>query len=440
MGEQQLIVKSVSPGGIAAELGVEPGDIILRIDDQLAVDIIDYRFLSAGEEVNILIQKNNGDCWLLEIEKDWDEELGIIFDEGGLGKTKNCRNKCIFCFVDQMPPNMRQSLYVKDDDYRLSFFQGNFITLTNLDDRDLERIVRMHLSPLYISVHTTRAALRVKMMRNPQAGRIMEQLQYLAGGGIEMHTQAVLCPGINDGAELDRTISDLAGLWPAVRSLALVPVGLTACRQGLYPLRAFKDAESRAVIEKVHQWQQKLIPRYNYPLLFAGDEFYLAAGVEVPPASRYGGFPQTENGVGLTRLFLDDWEKVKPALPASLASPRKFMLATGLLAAAVLAPVIERLNEIENLSISLCRVKNDFFGPSVTVAGLVTGGDILKEVTEQMEVTGDIDALIIPGVSVRDDRPVFLDGLTADDLAGHLGVPVITAGTPQDLVRAVIKP
>lgn len=434
MRDRQLVVKSVSPGSIAAELGIEPGDIILRINEQQATDIIDYRFLTAGEEIDILLQKPGGDCWLLEIEKDWDEGLGLTFVNGGLGETKGCRNNCIFCFVDQMPPKMRNSLYIKDDDYRLSFFQGNFITLTNVSDRDMERIAAMHLSPLYISVHTTNPELRTRMMRNRRAGKIMEQLNFLAAAGIQMHTQAVLCPGINDGKELDRTVNDLAGLWPAVSSVALVPVGITRYRHNLYPLRAFKNSEAREIVKKVRNWQDTYIERYNYPLVFAGDEFYLLAGKKIPPAGRYGEFPQTENGVGLIRLFLDHWEKIKSRLPAQVSTTRRVKLVTGVLAAPVLTPVVQRLNEIKNLSIDLVKVENRFFGSNVTVAGLLTASDIM----DQTEVTKETSAVIIPDAALRGDKSIFLDGPSVDDLSRKFGVPVITAGDPEELVQGAL--
>lgn len=432
MGGRQLVVKSVSPGSIAEELGIKPGDVILRINEQEVMDIIDYRFLIADEEVNILLQKPDGHRWLLEIEKDWDEELGLTFQHGGLGKTIRCQNRCIFCFVDQMPPKMRKSLYVKDDDYRLSFTQGNFITLTNASERDLERIARMRLSPLYVSVHTTNPELRARMMGNRRAAKIMEQLKYLAGAGIEIHAQVVLCPGINDGRELEKTVADLTGLWPSVRSLALVPVGLTCYRENLYPLRSFTGPEARQVIEKVHCWQDECVRRYGYPLVFASDEFYLLAGENIPPASRYGGFPQTENGVGLVRLFLDQWKEEKAKLPSSIPAGRNVLLVTGKLAEPVLEPAARRLNEIKNLTVNLVAVENKFFGYSVTVAGLLTASDIM----EQVKATEETDAVIIPSVALRADMPVFLDNPTLDDLSRKLGVPVKTAGNPKELIQA----
>ena len=239
MRDHGLVVQNVEQDSIAGELGVEPGDVLLQVNGKAVLDILDYRYLTTEENMEILLQKKNGEQWLLDIEKDLDEPLGIIFEEGGWGNTRSCGNSCIFCFVDQMPQQMRPSLYIKDDDYRLSFAQGNFITLTNTGPLELERIARLRLSPLYVSVHTTDPQLRRQMMGHPRAGEIMNQLTFLADKGIELHTQAVLCPGINDGEQLARTIEDLGGLWPTVRSLAVVPVGLTAWRQGLYELRTY---------------------------------------------------------------------------------------------------------------------------------------------------------------------------------------------------------
>ena len=431
MRDHQLEIESVSPGSIGEELGIKPGDIIMRINDNLALDIIDYRFLAADEEITILLRKPDGDHWLLEIEKDWDEDLGFSFKDGGLGRTKNCRNKCVFCFVDQMPLQMRKSLYVKDDDYRLSFFQGNFVTLTNTSDSDLERIAHRRLSPLYVSVHTTSPELRTKMMKNPSAGKIMDQLKFLASAGIEIHTQAVLCPGINDSKELDRTINDLTGLWHSVVSLAVVPVGLTGHRQTLFPLRGFTDSEAGKIVQKVQDWQDKCIDRYGYPLVFASDEFYLLASKPIPSAGRYGGFPQTENGVGLIRLFMDDWKEIEPKLPAQIPNSRNLAMVTGKLAASVLKPIVERLNEITNLTVEMTAVENNFFGPSVTVAGLVTASDIVK----QTNLQSNTEAVIIPGVTIRSDKPVFLDGPSIDDLACQFGIPVLPADNARELAH-----
>ncbi|MCG8400463.1 MAG: DUF512 domain-containing protein [Firmicutes bacterium] len=429
-----LIIETVDECGIAAELGLESGDKILQINGADIKDILDYRYLSAEENLLVLAQKAKGGQWLLEIEKDYDEDLGVSFPDSGLGRIQHCRNRCVFCFVDQMPPRMRPSLYIKDDDYRLSFAQGNFITLTNTGPAELERIASMRLSPLFVSVHTTNPELRRQMVGHPSAGGIMEQLRFLAGAGIEIHTQAVLCPGLNDGEELDRTIRDLNALWPAVRSLAVVPVGLTDYRRGLYRLRNFLADEARAVVEQVHRWQKICNSRRHDPFVFAGDEFYLTAGLPIPSAAGYGGFPQIENGVGLVRLFIDEWHRTRDSLPRRVNRPVTLSLVTGALAAPLLQQVAERLNRIRNVSARLYVLKNTFFGHNVTVAGLLTGRDIVNALNGC-----DLgERLFIPRVMLRNGANTFLDDMDVDELSRRLGVNVIPVDGPKNLVEETV--
>lgn len=433
MSEHGLVVQNVEPDSIAGELGVEPGDSLQQINGSPVIDILDYRYLTSEENLEVLLQKKDGEQWLLDIEKDLDEPLGITFVEGGWGKTRSCGNNCIFCFVDQMPHQMRPSLYIKDDDYRLSFAQGNFITLTNAGNVELERIARLRLSPLYISVHTTDPQLRRQVMRHPRAGEIMNQLAYLADQGIEMHTQAVLCPGINDGEQLNRTIEDLSGLWPAVRSLAVVPVGLTTWRRGLYELRPYHRDEAAAVIDQVNHWQETLIGKNDYPFVFASDEFYLTASRPIPQAGQYGGFPQTENGVGLVRLFMNEWAANAPSLPKQVKKPWRGSVATGTLAGPVLQPVVATINKIDNVQLKLYVLENEFFGKTVNVAGLLTGQDLVKGLSRR-----DLgEVLFIPKVMLRRDDDVFLDDITVADLAASLGVKVAVVEGPQDLVQYI---
>ncbi|WP_027363382.1 DUF512 domain-containing protein [Desulfotruncus alcoholivorax] len=433
MRDHGLVVQDVEPDSIAGELGVEPGDSLLQVNGKAVLDILDYRYLTAEENLEVLLQKENGEQWLLDIEKDLDEPLGITFVEGGWGKTRSCGNNCIFCFVDQMPSQMRPSLYVKDDDYRLSFAQGNFITLTNTGPQELERIARLRLSPLYISVHTTNPELRREMMMHPRAGEIMSQLTYLADKGIKMHTQAVLCPGINDGEQLDRTIKDLGGLWPAVRSLAVVPVGLTAWREGLYELRPYSRDEARTVIDQVRGWQEAFNSQIEYPFVFASDEFYLISGRLIPDAGQYGGFPQTENGVGLVRLFMDEWEAAARNLPVQVKMPLRGSVATGTLAGPVLQPVIEAINGVKGVQLKLYILENQFFGKTVNVAGLLTGRDLQSSLSGR-----DLgEVLFVPKVMLRRDDDVFLDDMTVADLAAGLGVAVVAVTGPADLVQYI---
>ncbi len=435
MTVQGLVIEKVAPGSIAAELGMEPGDRVVAVNGLPVEDILDYRFLTCDEELTITLVKASGEKWLCDVEKDFDDDLGVDFAGGGLEPIRRCQNRCLFCFVDQMPRGLRPTLYVKDDDYRLSFTQGNFITLTNLRERDLERITQQRLTPLYISVHTTNPALREKMLGHPRAGQIMEQLHRLAQGGIEMHTQVVLCPGINDGVELESTVRDLVNFWPAVRSVAIVPVGLTRYRQGLFPLRSFTHEEAAEIVEQVRSWQDHCLERCAHAVVFASDEFYLLAGREVPPAFRYDDFPQTENGVGLVRLFLDEWAQVVRSLPESLPHPRRVTVATGVLAEGILAPVVVRLNRIDNLTVELAVIPNTLFGPQVTVAGLISGRDILSA----LEGQNPGQTLILPAVMLRQPEQVFLDGITLPELSSRLNRPVTAVEGPAELVAACLE-
>lgn len=429
MSVNGLIVSRVDPGGIAAELGIASGDRICAVNGRPVRDILDYRFLTADDSVEVLVESRNG-AFLYEIEKDYDEPLGIDF-KSPFPNLKKCRNRCIFCFVDQMPPGLRRSLYIKDDDYRLSFWDGNFITLTNLEEADFERIVEERLSPLYVSVHTTNPELRRKMMGNRRAGEILRQMSFLARHGIELHAQIVLCPGVNDGRELERTIGDLGALAPSVRSVAVVPVGCTRYREKLFPLSACTPEQANEVISAVHRWQDRFLRMFDIPLVYAGDEFYIRAGIAVPPAERYGEFPQLENGVGLVRLFLDEWEEVRRA---PCHAPPKVTVVTGEMGACVLGPLIEQLNRDTGSRIVLLPVANRFFGPDVTAAGLLTGADI-RDALRGLDF-GDL--VVIPAVALRNGT-TFLDDVTLEELRQDLGVSIVAAGGPRELIEIIEK-
>lgn len=429
-----LKIFMVEPGSIADELGLEAGDRVTAINGSPVRDLIDFRYLEADELLSIDVKKTGGDEWLLEVEKDFDQDLGIDFGGDGFGPTLRCGNKCVFCFVDQMPPGMRRTLYVKDDDYRLSFWSGNFITLTNLSANKLKRIARQRLSPLYISVHTTNPELREKMLGSARAGAIMEQLRFLAEAGIEMHTQVVLCPGLNDAGELERTARDLASLWPAVRSLAVVPVGLTRFRENLYPLDLFNPEKARGLVRWIHARQKEFLTRFKHPFIFASDEFYLLAGEPVPGADKYDGFPQIENGVGLARLFMDEWAEVEGGLPDQ-AAKQAIVLVTGVLGAKMLGPVAARLNKVSGLQVSVKAVENEYFGKQVTATGLVTGSDILARVAPGE--AGDL--LVVPSVMLKKGESVFLDDVKLEDLAGRLKSAVAVVSGPRQLVDVLFK-
>ncbi|RDV84006.1 DUF512 domain-containing protein [Ammonifex thiophilus] len=421
-----LEIKAVDPQGQGALLGLKPGDLLLRVDEYVLRDVIDFYFYAASGRRLFLRRGGRGLVLRLsEPERPWGLDFVRPF-----GSIRRCANHCLFCFVDQQPPGLRSSLTFKDDDYRLSFWEGNFITLTNCTRRDLERIIRQRLSPLYVSVHATNPELRVKLMGNPRAGLIMEQLKFLAAGGITLHTQIVLCPGLNDGTELERTVGDLASLYPAVASIAVVPVGLTRYRQGLYPLRPVSREEAAALLEKIHSWQREFSRRWGTRLVYAADELYLLAGSAFPPVSAYEGFPQLENGVGLARQFLSRWERLEPRLPREVP-PLRAVIVTGVLAAGLLEPVVARLNKIRGLKVELVVVENEFFGSTVTVAGLLTGRDIKRAL---LAYPSRPDLVVVPAAALKEGR-LFLDDLTLEELAAELGYQVRAAGTPEELVR-----
>ncbi|AEG61149.1 DUF512 domain-containing protein [Desulforamulus ruminis] len=430
-----LSIDAVEPQSIAEELGIQPGDKLLTINDQPVRDVLDYRFLSFAEEILVKIITRQGEVWEFEIEKDAEEGLGLDFGENSFGPTRRCHNRCLFCFVDQMAPAMRKTLYVKDDDYRLSFWQGNFVSLTNVRDPELQRIIQQKLSPLYISVHTTNPELRCRMLNNRHAGKIMEQLQQLAQAGITMHTQMVLCPGINDGQELERSIRDLSGLWPQVHSLAAVPVGVTKYRDGLFHLRPFSPKEAGDVVAIIENYQRRFMERWDYPFVYASDEFYLLAGKPIPLAERYADFPQTENGVGLSRLFLDEWDALEPELPSRMEPSRSITMVTGVSGSLIMKPVVERLNRIQGLQISLEVIANSFFGQTVTVTGLLTGQDIIKAL--KGKELGDL--LILPSVMLRQGEEVFLDDFTVTQVSQELQMPIEVVEGPREMVEILCQ-
>ena len=434
MQDRGLLIARVVPGSIAGEMDLAPGDRLISINGSEVRDLIDFRFLETEENLTIEVVTVGGEEWVLEVEKDYDEDLGVEFADGGLGRATRCSNRCIFCFVDQMPPALRKSLYVKDDDYRLSFWSGNFITLTNVGDEELERIARQRLSPLFISVHTTNPELRRTMLGNKRAGLIMDQLKYLAAAGIEMHTQVVLCPGINDGRELENTVAELAGLWPAVSSLAIVPVGLTQFRESCYPLSPVTPAEAQQVVKWVGLKQEEFLASLEEPFVFVSDEFYLLAEEQVPLSERYAGFPQLENGVGLVRLFWEEWEEVEQDLPLEV-TPLRVTIATGVLGAIVLQQVAARLNKIKGLQVAVKTIENCFLGKRVTVTGLVTGQDLINQIDQ--EEIGDL--LVLPAVMLKQEEEIFLDNLTVADLAGVLKTRVAVVRGPRQLVEVLLE-
>ncbi|MDF2635550.1 MAG: hypothetical protein K0R78_2424 [Pelosinus sp.] len=422
------IISKVMPDSIADEIGLAQGDRLLAVDGQNIRDIIDLSFALADDCVELLIEKRNGEQEVFEIEKEYDEDLGIEFESAVFDGVRRCANKCIFCFVDQMAPGMRESLYVKDDDYRLSFLYGNFVTLTNLGPKDIKRINQLHLSPLYISVHTTNGVLREKMLNNKFAGKIMEQLHTLIDNGVEMHTQIVLCPNINDGDELEKTINDLYALHPNILSMAIVPVGLSRFRDNCYELEVFTPDKALAVVEKVNRWQKKCRKDSGTSFVYLSDEFYLAANQPIPAYEMYDGFPQLENGIGLVRNFLAEWQE-ESIVTQGYSEPHYIDVVCGVSAEKILGPLLKDIN-IPNLTIRVLSVENIFFGTDITVSGLLTGQDIIRTL---MQAGGVRTGIIIPGASLKKGEAVFLDNMTCDQLENQLAIPVRAAYGAKDL-------
>lgn len=422
------IITGTAPNSIAQEIGLTYGDKLLEVNGQPISDLIDLSFALAEENVTLLIEKADGEQELIEIEKEYDEDLGIEFDSAVFDGVRHCANRCVFCFVDQMPHGMRKSLYVKDDDYRLSFLYGNFVTLTNMNHEDLARINRLHLSPLYISVHTTEGALRTKMLNNPNAGHILDQITALSESGIEMHTQVVLCPGLNDGAALEKTFQDLYALYPHVLSMAIVPVGLTKHRSQCPSLCGFTPEQSANIIHTVQKWQNKCRRETGQTFVYLADEFYLAADMPIPEYDFYDEFPQLENGIGIVRCFLTEWEEFQPVASSS-ESEEWIDVICGVSIAKVLEPLLSSVS-ISNRNIRLVPVDNVFFGPGVTVTGLLTGQDIGNALRK---LSGRRTGIILPGVALRKGEAVFLDDTTPEDISKEFGVPVRIANSAQDL-------
>ena len=390
------IVNSVLKNSIAQDIGIEKGDEILSIDDFKMQDMIDYNFCIKSELLAIEIKKQNGDIEEYEIEKDFDEDLGIVFESAVFDRIKPCLNHCIFCFVDQQPKGLRDTLYVKDDDYRLSYLQGTYITMTNLTQADKERIKRMQLGPFYISVHTTNPELRCKMLNNPNAGKALENLKWFRKNKIPFHAQIVLCPGINDGKELERTLNDLAQLKNTVLSVAIVPVGITQFR---------KDNNLKKVDNECAKQTIEIASKYKR--VCCSDEFFLLADMPIPPAKYYGNFCQLDDGVGSLRLTLDSFYKLK--LPKKISKPYKIIFACSVAAKNMFYEIGEHLNKIENLTVEICPVKSDYWGEDITVAGLITSEDMIKTVKDKIA-----DIVVVPSVMLRPYTQLFLDGNSLD--------------------------
>ena len=427
-------ISYVEPGSPADAAGIKAGDELIKINGEAPLDILEYRYLAAEYEVELEIKKPNGKSEFLIIENDY-EDLGLEFEVGLIDEPQHCRNKCIFCFIDQLPKGMRETVYFKDDDARLSFLQGNYVTLTNMSDEDIDRLIRMRVSPINISVHTTNPELRVKMLGNRFAGNILERMKKFADAGLFMNCQIVLCPGFNDGKELDRTIEDLASLLPYTSSLSVVPVGLTRYREGLCQIEPFDKEISLAVVKQVEEHQKRIYKKHGTRFVYLSDEFYLNAELPVPKSDEYEGFPQIENGVGLIASMTEEFDDAITRIPNENFS-RNIAIATGELAAPYITALAERIMAKANgIDIKVFSVKNEFFGGGVSVAGLVTAGDIINT----LEDSTDFDELLIADSMLRDGEDIFLDNITLNELEERLSLKVTPV--PNDgyaFVEAVI--
>ena len=423
-----VTVKSVNTGSPAEKAGVKSGDILLSVDGHDIKDVLDYRFYITEPEIKLLLHRGP-DLLTLTVKKDEYEDPGLEFETYLMDKKQRCKNACIFCFIDQMPKGCRDSLYFKDDDDRLSFLQGNYITTTNLTDEEIDRVCRMHLSPINISVHTTEPELRVFMMKNKNAGKVLSIMQKFAAAGITMNGQIVLCKNINDGEHLTKSLSDLEALYPSLQSVSVVPCGLTAHRQGLYPIEPFTPEDCRAVIKQIESFSSKCYKKHGSRIFFAADEFYIRGGVKLHKASYYEGYPQYENGVGMVSCMYDELPYEIKEIDCDLQG-RKATLVSGEAAYGVISDMADMINKKTGAMLSVKMIKNNFFGGGVTVSGLVVGRDI----AEQLKEYDKGECVFIPTVMLRKDEDMFLDDMTVSELSAKLGVPVYAV--PSDATAA----
>ena len=425
------LISAVRKNSLAEAAGIVAGDKLVAVDGVQVKDIIELSFYTSDYEVELELENAKGQRRQVHIDKYPDEDLGLEFEAAVFDKVSTCYNNCIFCFVDQMIPGMRKGLYVRDDDYRLSFLYGNFITLTNLKEEDFQRIIQTHMTPLYVSVHATDPKVRCEMMHNRFAGELMDKLERLFAAGIEVHTQIVCCPGYNDGEILTKSFQDLYARHPHVLTMAVVPVGITKHREGLHPLRTFTKEEAAALIDQVTPWQRQCREETGKTFIYLGDEFYLLAGRDVPAAEWYDGFPQLENGIGLTRSFVDEWQATLPSLSSyQAASPA--VIPVGESAFTVLQPLLDALNKQFNTAHSFVPVPNQFFGGKVNVTGLLTASDILRTCKESGK------RLILPAVVLNNDK-LFLDDTALEQFRKEYPGKVDIAKDAKELLHLLLE-
>lgn len=432
-------ISRVLPDSIASEVGFEPGDAIVSINGTYPRDLIDYQFLCADEVLELEILDAAGKTHHLEIEKDTDDDLGLEFETALFDGLIQCNNRCPFCFIDQQPPGKRESLYLKDDDYRLSFLYGSYLTLTNLSQREWQRIEQMRLSPLYVSIHATEPEVRSRLLKNPRAGQIMEQLHWFQERRLQVHAQVVVCPRINDGVHLERTLLDLASFqkhaFPAVTSAAVVPVGLTRFRPTEDELMPVSREKATEVVSQVQALQEKF--RYQFGTNFAwlADEWFLIAQQELPDESHYEDYPQIGNGVGSIRQFIKQFQDASRLLPTRLATPRRFTWVVGNAVEHAFEPLVQQLNKVEGLEVTLAALRSHYWGQEITVTGLLTGQDLLAGL--QGRDLGD--AILLPSLMLKHDDTRFLDDMTVVELSCQLKIPILPITGIEALIKTCIS-
>ena len=441
-------IEGVAKGTIAEELGIEKGDYLVTVNDVEIVDVLDYKYLISDEDIVIVIEKKNGEVEEIEIEKEENEDLGLIFEEELIDKPRRCANHCIFCFMDQLPENVRNTLIYKDDDYRLSFLTGNYITMTNMIERDIDRIIKYHLSPINVSIHATDVEVRAGMLRNKNAYRVFEFMKKLNEAGIYMNGQIVLCKNINDGKVLEKTLTDIEEYFPNLRSVSIVPVGLSRYRENLYHLESFGKEDSREVIKLVEKFQKKYKEKYGSVKVFLSDEWYVNADMDVPPAELYDGFPQLENGVGLIASFEEDFNlhlnkiKTTPELLKKVETREKTVtILTGKIAEKHIkkhAKILE--DNFKNIHINVIAVENNYMGEEITVTGLIVGEDIQHLINKLEEEKYNLgDYVIISDIMLKDDEDVFLDDMTLEELRSKINTKLVVAfGNPESFIETVL--
>ena len=405
------MISRIEVGSIAEELELKVGDKILQVNGKTPLDIIDLSFLLAEEEIKLLIEHADGEREIIEFEKDIDEELGAEFESAVFDGVRRCKNHCVFCFVDMIAPKMRKTLSIKDDDYRLSFLFGNFITLTNLTAKDFRRIKKYHLSPLFVSIHAMNPELRAKILRTPLGAKIQTQLDELEKSGVEYHTQVVLCKDLNDGAELDYTIAEILKRRPHAQSLAIVPVGVTKYRRDKFPLKQFDKESAAKVIAQVEKWQKKIRAESGRTFIYLGDEFYLLAEKDLPPVEFYDDFPQIENGIGMTRNFIEEFLSIRN----EELGIRNENFVVDVISGTSFAKVLKNL-VADMPNVRIIPVENKFFGSKVNVSGLLTGGDIINAIRNEEVGIRNVDLILIPATALKAGEEIFLDDVTVDDL------------------------